>query len=66
MATQPRPKIKGAAPAPPTAISPQQLTERIRARAYELYEEHGKLEGRDLEDWLQAEAELIPTIASQA
>lgn len=46
MATQPRPKIKGAAPAPPTAISPQQLTERIRARAYELYEEHGKLEGK--------------------
>ena len=30
----------------------------IRARAYELYEEGGREDGRDLEDWLQAEAEV--------
>ncbi len=32
--------------------------ESIRQRAYELYEQRGHLEGRELEDWLQAEAEV--------
>jgi len=32
--------------------------ERIRRRAYELYEQRGKREGHALDDWLQAEAEL--------
>jgi len=34
------------------------MEERIRLRAYELYEERGKLDGHALDDWLQAEAEL--------
>jgi hypothetical protein len=34
------------------------LEERIRCRAYELYERRGREDGRDTEDWLQAEAEL--------
>ena len=34
------------------------LEERIRLRAYELYEQRGKRDGNALEDWLQAEAEL--------
>lgn len=34
------------------------LQERIRLRAYELYEERGRREGHALEDWLRAEAEL--------
>jgi hypothetical protein len=32
--------------------------ERIRVRAYELYEKRGRRDGHALEDWLQAEAEL--------
>jgi hypothetical protein len=32
--------------------------EEIAARAYELYEQHGAVEGRALDDWLQAKAEL--------
>jgi hypothetical protein len=32
--------------------------ERIRRRAYELYEQRGKLDGHALDDWLQAEAEI--------
>ncbi len=32
--------------------------ERIRVRAYELYEKQGKRDGHALDDWLQAEAEL--------
>jgi hypothetical protein len=31
---------------------------RIRERAYELYEERGRNEGHDLDDWLKAEGEL--------
>jgi hypothetical protein len=30
----------------------------IRQRAYELFEARGRDEGRDLDDWLQAEREL--------
>ena len=33
------------------------LTEQIRARAYQLYEERGRQDGHDVDDWLQAEAE---------
>jgi hypothetical protein len=32
--------------------------ERVRLRAYELYEQRGKLDGHALDDWLQAEAEI--------
>ena len=33
--------------------------EKIRLRAYELYEARGHKEGHELEDWLQAESEVI-------
>ena len=32
--------------------------ELIRIRAYELYETRGREDGHDLEDWLEAEAEI--------
>ena len=32
--------------------------EEIRARAYEVYVERGRLDGFDFENWLQAEEEL--------
>jgi hypothetical protein len=35
-----------------------ELEERIRIRAYELYEQRGKGDGSAPADWLQAEAEL--------
>jgi hypothetical protein len=34
------------------------MEERIRLRAYELYEKRGKRDGNALDDWFQAEAEL--------
>lgn len=34
------------------------LEEEIRRRAYELYEERGREDGHDLDDWLCAEAEI--------
>ena len=32
--------------------------ERIRQRAYELYEARGQEAGHEIDDWLQAEAEI--------
>jgi hypothetical protein len=32
---------------------------RIRARAHELWEQHGRPQGRDEEFWLRAERELV-------
>ena len=34
------------------------LEDRIRQRAYELYEQEGRQEGRDQEYWFRAEAEV--------
>jgi DUF2934 family protein len=34
------------------------LDEQIRCRAYELYEQRGRENGHDLEDWLRARAEI--------
>jgi hypothetical protein len=43
-------------------ISPEELQhpldEQIRKRAYELYEQRGRIDGQELDDWLQAELEL--------
>ena len=36
----------------------EEQQERIRQRAHELYEARGGEDGHDLEDWLQAEAEI--------
>ncbi|MGO9085904.1 MAG: DUF2934 domain-containing protein [Candidatus Sulfotelmatobacter sp.] len=35
------------------------IEERICRRAYELYEERGRVDGLALDDWLQAEGELL-------
>jgi hypothetical protein len=35
------------------------LEARIRMRAYELYEQRGSYEGHELDDWLQAERQVL-------
>ena len=37
------------------------LEEGIRRRAYEISEARGRQDGRDVEDWLRAEAEITCT-----
>lgn len=37
------------------------LEEEIRHRAYQFYEERGREDGHDLDDWLRAEAETTGT-----
>jgi len=39
--------------------SPADLEEEVRRRAFELYEQRGRENGHDLEDWLQAESEFV-------
>jgi Protein of unknown function (DUF2934) len=46
----------------PTRTTPSPtIEEQIRRRAYELYEARGKQDGREFDDWLQAEAEILGT-----
>jgi Protein of unknown function (DUF2934) len=37
------------------------VEEQVRCRAYELYEQRGKADGYDLQDWLLAESEIKGT-----
>ena len=37
----------------------QGLQQQISQRAYELYEARGREDGHDVEDWLQAEEEIL-------
>ena len=41
-----------------TIDDPTQFEEKVRRRAYELYEARGREDGHELEDWLKAEAEI--------
>ena len=43
----------------PVTETPRNAEEEIRRRAYELYEQDGRQDGRDHEHWLRAEAEII-------
>jgi len=45
--------------------SPEQVQERIRQRAYELYERRGREDGRDFDDWLKAESEVTGKLDRQ-
>jgi hypothetical protein len=38
---------------------PVDLEEQVRERAYQLYLERGEVPGFEVEDWLQAEAEIL-------
>ena len=38
---------------------PSAIEERIRKRAYQLYEERGSYDGFALDDWLRAEREIL-------
>ena len=44
--------------APLLARKPLDLTPRVAARAYELYEQRGRRDGQAEQDWLEAEREL--------
>ena len=39
--------------------SPSNVREELCRRAYQLYEQRGREDGHDLEDWLQSESEVV-------
>jgi Protein of unknown function (DUF2934) len=53
-----RTRIPPSAPPEPQE-APGDLEEKIRRRAYEWYQQRGRVEGHALDDWLQAEAEIL-------
>jgi hypothetical protein len=44
----------------------EQFQAQVSLRAYELYEQRGRQDGHELDDWLQAEAELVQEKAKGA
>ena len=42
----------------PRKLSPE-IEDDIRRRAYEIYESRGLADGSEMEDWLQAESEIL-------
>ena len=55
------PRKKDPLPSTPHLGSLELTEEIIRQRAYHLFEQRGCEDGHDLEDWLQAEAEIMGT-----
>ncbi len=43
---------------PTEPVESSEQLEKIRQRAYELYEFRGRQDGGDFEDWLKAESEI--------
>ena len=58
--------MRAASDTRPGQPNPDELYERIRIRAYELYEERGRQHGFDRDDWLRAEAEMINLLSRSA
>lgn len=55
---KPSPKQSSSKTVNPTSEPTTKLQGQIRGLAYELYEQRGREDGHDLDDWLNAEAEL--------
>lgn len=52
--------------AKPAGDEPETLEERIRVRAYQRYLERGCLPGLELDDWLQAQEEILALEVQQS
>ena len=45
------------------ALMVQMVERKVRSRAQQLYEKRGQTEGQDLQDWFQAETEILENTA---
>jgi hypothetical protein len=57
--TEAKPPVSAGGQTLPVTETPRSAEEEIRRRAYELYEQDGRQDGRDREHWLRAEAEVL-------
>ena len=48
-----------------TIHPPDQIQDRIRQRAHEIYEARGRDHGHDMDDWLTAESEVTRNFTAQ-
>ena len=72
--SNPRPRksdkiyVEPATPSNVTSISTRAIDvqEAIRTRAYELFLQRGSGHGRDFEDWLRAEAEVLERFGARS
>jgi hypothetical protein len=55
---EPEPEAKAEPKSEAKAEPPSDLTPQIAKRAYELYEQRGRQDGRAVQDWEQAEREI--------
>ncbi len=46
-------------------LDPVELKSEIRRRAYDLYEQRGRTDGLALDDWLQAQSELLEELLQE-
>jgi HSP20 family protein len=58
-------KVKAPETAPSLFQSMDKLFEDVRKRAFDLFQRRGALDGGDLEDWFQAERDLVRTPESE-
>ena len=56
-------KLVSSKPVRPVEAS-EQVQEKIRQRAYELYKLRGRQDGGDFDDWLGAESEITRTVGT--
>ena len=54
-----KPTEKSSSESPPQTASGAPTREEIELRAYQIYAERDGAHGQDVEDWLQAERELV-------
>ena len=57
--TPPNSSVLAAGTKPQELNSTIEIEEQIRRRAFELYEQRGRKDEHALDDWLQAEAEVL-------
>ena len=46
-------------------LTDNQFRQKVASRAYEIYEDRGGQHGRDFDDWLQAETDLLAETRQQ-
>lgn len=53
---------------PPDEIHPymRRALDLVEQRAYEIYNDHGKVVGHAMDDWLQAESEILQAVNAEA
>lgn len=61
-----RPAVVAEPPEVGTKKTNGELEAAIRARAYEIYEQRGRVDGQDQDDWVRAEREVLAQVGKRS